>query len=69
MKQLSRKARILLAGSVAGVLGAGLAGALAMPASARTTSAPAAAPASSDPLVQVCLTVREIHFGPTCVAV
>lgn len=70
MRDLSGRARVLLAGSVVGVLGTGLAGALVIPASAQASSAPAAAaPASGEPLVQVCLTIREIHFGPKCVAV
>jgi len=69
MRDLSRRARILLAGGVIGVLGSGVAGALVIPAAAATSSSAAAAPASSGPLLQVCLTIREIHFGPKCVAV
>ena len=52
-----------------GVLGSGLAGAMVIPATAATSSSAAAAPAASDSLVQVCLTIREINFGPACVAV
>ena len=69
MRDLSRRARILLAGGVVGVLGSGLAGAMVIPATAATSSSAAAAPAASDSLVQVCLTIREINFGPACVAV
>ena len=68
VRDLSRRARILLAGGVMGVLGSGLAGAMVIPATAASPSS-AATPASTDPLVQVCLTVREINFGPKCVAV
>lgn len=67
MRHLSRRARVLLAGGAIGVLGSGLAGALVIPASAATSSSARAT--TSDPLLQVCLTVREIHFGPACVAV
>ena len=69
MRDLSRRARVLLAGGVVGVLGSGLAGAMMVPATAATSSSASAAPASSGPLLQVCLTIREIHFGPKCVAV
>lgn len=66
MRDLSRRAKVLLGGTVVGVLGAGMAGALMIPASAAATSAPAVHSASSSTLT-ICLTVREIHFGPTCV--
>lgn len=52
-----------------GVLGSGLAGAIVIPAAAATSTSAEAAPAASGSLVQVCLTIREIHFGPACVAV
>ena len=67
MRDLSRRARVLLAGGAIGVLGSGLAGALVIPASAATSSSARAT--TSDPLLQVCLTIREIQFGPKCVAV
>lgn len=67
MRDLSRRARVMLAGAAIGVLGSGLAGALVIPASAATSSSARAT--TSDPLLQVCLTIREIHFGPQCVAV
>lgn len=72
MRDLSRRARVLLAGGVIGVLGSGLAGALILPASAQATSSAASAtPASTSGLLPltVCLTIREIHFGPQCLTV
>lgn len=66
MKDLSRRARILLAGGVVGVLGSGLAGAILIPASAQASSAPRAQ-ATAGSIVSVCLTVREIHLGPICI--
>ena len=68
MRDLSRRARVLMAGGVIGVLGAGITGALVIPTAAQATSAPRAQ-ASGEPLVSVCLTIREIHFGPACVAI
>lgn len=68
MRGLSRRARILLAGSVVGLLGSGLAGALMIPASAQASSAPRAQ-ATAGSLVSVCLTVTEIHLGPVCIKV
>ena len=73
MKDLSRRAKVLLVGSVVGVLGSGLAGALVIPASAHPASARAssalAAPSSKPPLVSVCITVIPLHIPRTCVAI
>jgi len=68
MRDFSRRTRILLAGSVIGVLGTGLAGALVIPASAHESSAPKAEAATS-PILSVCVTVREIHLGPVCIRI
>lgn len=67
MKDFSRRTRILLAGSVVGLLGSGLAGALLIPASAQASAQKAQA--ASAPIISVCLTVREVHLGPVCVRI
>lgn len=66
MRDLSRRARVLLAGTAVGVLGSGLAGAIVLPVAAQTSSASKAQEASLLPIT-VCVTVREIHFGPVCI--
>lgn len=68
MRDLSRRAKVMLAGTVVGVLGSGLAGAIVIPAAAQASSA-SKAQASSGPIITVCLTVKEVHFGPLCIPI
>lgn len=68
MRDFSRRTRILLGGTVAGVLATGLAGAMVIPASAHESSAPKAEAATST-ILSVCVTVREVHLGPVCVKI
>ena len=68
MRNLSRRARLLLATSVTAVLGSGLVGALVMPASAHT-AAVAKPVAASSPILSVCVTVTQVHLGPVCLKI
>jgi hypothetical protein len=56
-----------LAGATVAILASGAAAAVVLPASAQSASrAPAAMHRTADPLITVCLTIRELNFGPEC---
>ena len=69
MRGVPRRFHRLLGAGIVGLIAAGGAGALFIPASAHTVGDAPAATTSAPKIIQVCLTIREIHFGPDCVGV
>ena len=74
MRDLSKRTRRLIAGATIALLAAGGTGALVLPGTSKASSAPAVQAArvsavNPDFLLRVCLTIREIKFGPACVTI
>ena len=68
MKDWSKRLKISLAGASVGLLAAGGAAAVVIPASAQAASRAPAVHANAS-ILSVCLTIREIHFGPQCLVI
>ena len=69
MKQPSRRVRMAVAGLAFSIVAAGSAAAAVLPGGSKASGAPAAHAASKGAVLSICLTIKEIHFGPECLVI
>ena len=70
MKQPSRRVRMAVAGLAFSIVAAGSAAVAILPGGSKASGAPAAHSASApNALISICLTIKELHFGPECLVI